>query len=64
MSFGKSFVAYRPNPCILEYLIVIPSGSGILVLIAFSIISGYRYQLKRREAQQLRDQMLEQERQN
>ena len=34
------------------------------VLISISVVSGYRYQLKRREAQQLRDQMLEQERQN
>ena len=51
-------------PWYLNGWIVIPSSSGILILIAFSIISGYRYQLKRREAQQLRDQMLVQERQN
>ena len=52
------------TPWYLNGWIVIPSSSGILILIAFSIISVYRYQLKRREAQQLRDQMLVQERQN
>ena len=50
------------TPWYLNGWIVIPSSSGILILIAFSIISVYRYQLKRREAQQLRDQMLVQER--
>ena len=52
------------TPWYLNGWIVIPSSSGILILIAFSIISVYRYQLKRREAQQLRDQMLVQEHQN
>ena len=51
-------------PWYLSGAFIFPSGFGLLVLISISVVSGYRYQLKRREAQQLRDQMLEQERQN
>ena len=51
-------------PWYLNGWIMIPSSGSILILLVFSVFSGYRYQVKRREAQQLRDQMLEQERRN
>ena len=51
-------------PWYLNGWIMVPFSGGILILIVFSIVSGWRYQAQRRETQQLRDQMLAQERQN
>ena len=44
-------------------LIVFPSGGGILAMLIASFFFGYRYYTQRRESQRLREQMLEQERQ-
>ena len=48
-------------PWYLNGWIAIPSVSGIFALLVGFIVLGYRYYAKRREAQQLRYQMLEQE---
>ena len=49
-------------PWYLNGWIAIPSGGAILALLISSIVFGFHAYGKRREAQQLRDQMLEQER--
>jgi len=58
-------------PWYLNGWILFPSGGGILALLIWAIVSGVRYSAQRREsqrleqeAQQLRDRMLEQERQS
>ena len=45
-------------------LIIFPSGGGILAILITSFFFGLRYYIQRRESQRLRDEMLEQERQN
>ena len=45
-------------------LIIFPSGGGILAMLIASFFFGSRYYTQRRESQRLRDEMLEQERQN
>ena len=42
--------------------IVLPAGTGLLALLLVAVVSSARYYHSRREAQRLRDQMLEQER--
>ena len=51
-------------PWYLNGLIVFPSGGGILAMLMAAIFFGYRYYVQRRESRRLRDEMLEQERQN
>jgi len=51
------------SPWYLNGWIMIPSGGAIFALLIVSILSVFRYYTQRRESQQLREQMLEQERQ-
>ena len=51
-------------PWYLNGWIVFPSGGGIIAVLIWAIFSSTRYYAQRRESQQLREQMLEQERQS
>jgi signal transduction histidine kinase len=50
-------------PWYADLRIVLPAGAAVLALLAVSIVSTARYQIKHREAAALREQILEQERQ-
>ena len=52
------------SPWYLNGWIILPSGVGLLVLLLGSTFFGLRYYAQRRESQQLRVRLLEQERQN
>jgi signal transduction histidine kinase/ligand-binding sensor domain-containing protein/DNA-binding response OmpR family regulator len=49
-------------PWYLNAWIAVPAGGGLLSLMLFSMVTGWRYLVHRREAAILRDQMFEQER--
>ena len=51
-------------PWYLNGWIAFPLGGGILASLAVSILFGWRYYVQRREAQRLRDRMLQQERES
>jgi signal transduction histidine kinase/DNA-binding response OmpR family regulator len=51
-------------PWYLNGWIVFPAGGAILAMLLASIFFGLRYYVQRREAHRLRDEMLQQERQN
>ena len=49
-------------PWYLNATIVATAGTGVLALMSFSMLAGWRYTAQRRESARLRDQMLAQER--